>query len=175
MRMVGGNGATSLVRRELDRLVRHLVDDVERLERPALPRGLLLDDAYFLLSVHGFGLGWRAARAVVRPARLEAYANADVRVARQEADRARPVGVPSAYASRNVNSDRYAIQTRNLQDWNLTRYRCANRSKTPNEDAAAVHRDLGVARDRHVFHDAAALALVLDARRGALDADRAAT
>ena len=60
---------TSLVRRELDRLVGHLVDDVERLERPALPRGLLLDDAYFLLSVHGFGLGRRAARAVVLDAR----------------------------------------------------------------------------------------------------------
>ena len=28
-----------------------------------------------------------------------------------------------------VNNDRYAIRTRNLQDWNLTRYRCANRSK----------------------------------------------
>ena len=25
-------------------------------------------------------------------------------------------------------ADRYAIRTRNLQDWNLTRYRCANRS-----------------------------------------------
>ena len=25
--------------------------------------------------------------------------------------------------------DRYVIRTRNLQDWNLTRYRCANRSK----------------------------------------------
>ena len=24
--------------------------------------------------------------------------------------------------------DRYVIRTRNLQDWNLTRYRCANRS-----------------------------------------------
>ena len=57
---------TSLIRREFDRLIRHLVDDVERLERPALPRGLLLDDAYFLLAVHCFGLGWRAARAVVR-------------------------------------------------------------------------------------------------------------
>ena len=45
----------------------------------------------------------------------------------------------------------------------------------PTKDAAAVHWDLGVARDRHVLHDAAALALVLDARRGALDADRAAT
>ena len=96
MRMVGREGVvvTSLVRRELDRLVGHLVDDVERLERPALPRGLLLDDAYFLLSVHGLGLGRRAARAVVRPARLEAYANADVRVTRQEADGAGPVGVP---------------------------------------------------------------------------------
>ena len=40
--MVGGNGATSLlVARELDRLVRDLVDDVERLERPARPRRLL--------------------------------------------------------------------------------------------------------------------------------------
>ena len=36
------------------------------------------------------------------------------------------------------SSDRYAIRTRNLQDWNLTRYRCANRSKTPSQDAAAV-------------------------------------
>ena len=87
---------TSLIRREFDRLIRHLVDDVERLERPALPRGLLLDDAYLLLAVHRLGLGRRAARAVVRPARLEAHANADVRVARQEADRAGPVGVPSA-------------------------------------------------------------------------------
>ena len=86
---------TSLVRRQLDGLVRHLVNDVERLERPALPRGLLLDDAYFLLSVHGFGLGRRAARAVVRPARLQTHADAHVRVARQEADGARPVGVPS--------------------------------------------------------------------------------
>ena len=56
---------TSLVRRELDRLVGHLVDDVERLERPALPRGLLLDDADLLLAIHCLGLGWRAARAVV--------------------------------------------------------------------------------------------------------------
>ena len=37
------------------------------------------------------------------------------------------------------NNDRYAIRTRNLQDWNLTRYRCANRSKAKQyEDAAAV-------------------------------------
>ena len=61
------------------------------------------------------------------------------------------------------SSDRYAIRTRNLQDWNLTRYRCANRSKAPTTDAVAVHRDLGVARDRHVLHDAAALALVFNA------------
>ena len=26
------------------------------------------------------------------------------------------------------HDDRYVIRTRNLQDWNLTRYRCANRS-----------------------------------------------
>ena len=39
---------------------------------------------------------------------------------------------------------RYAIRTRNLQDWNLTRYRCANRSKTKsNEDAAAVRLEAG--------------------------------
>ena len=44
------------------------------------------------------------------------------------------------------NSDRYAIRTRNLQDWNLTRCRCANRSKAiAHEDAAAVplEHDLG--------------------------------
>ena len=41
-----------------------------------------------------------------------------------------PVGVPSATTAA-YNSDRYAIRTRNLQDWNLTRYRFANRSKAP--------------------------------------------
>ena len=30
---------------------------------------------------------------------------------------------------RHTLYDRYAIRTRNLQDWNLTRYRCANRSR----------------------------------------------
>ena len=97
MRMVGREGVvvTSLVRRELDRFVGHLVDDVERLERPALPSRLLLYDANFFLAVHRLGLGRRAARAVVGPARLEAHANADVGVTREEADRARPVGVPS--------------------------------------------------------------------------------
>ena len=122
---------------------------VERLERSALPRGLLLDDAYLLLAVHRLGLGRRAARAVVRPARLEAYANADVRVTREEADRARPVGVPSTIHTTSKSSDRYAIRTRNLQDWNLTRYRCANRSKAnAQEDAAAVRdrRLVAVAR-----------------------------
>ena len=67
------------------------------------------------------------------------------------------------YRRHAFTNDRYVIRTRNLQDWNLTRYRCANRSKAPTQDAAAVHRDFRVARDRHVFHDAAALALVLDA------------
>ena len=40
-------------------------------------------------------------------------------------------------------SDRYVIRTRNLQDWNLTRYRCANRSKqgTSSRDAAAARVD----------------------------------
>ena len=79
MRMVGREGVvvTSLVRRELDRLVGHLVDDVERLERPALPSRLLLYDANFFLAVHRLGLGRRAARAVVRQGRhaeLEARA-----------------------------------------------------------------------------------------------------
>ena len=32
-------------------------------------------------------------------------------------------------ASFRRSRDRYVIRTRNLQDWNLTRYRCANRSK----------------------------------------------
>ena len=31
-------------------------------------------------------------------------------------------------ASSSCSRDRYVIRTRNLQDWNLTRYRCANRS-----------------------------------------------
>ena len=128
MRMVGGKGATSLVRRELDGLVRHLVDDVERLERPGLPRGLLLDDSNFLLAIHRLSHGRRAAGAVIGPARLEAHADADVGVTREEADRARPVGVPSAVIRDEYFSDRYVIRTRNLQDWNLTRYRCANRS-----------------------------------------------
>ena len=103
-RMVGGKD--SLVRRKLDGLVRHLVDDVERLERPGLPRGLLLDDAYLLLAVHGLGLGWRAARAVVRPARLQTHTDAGVGVTRDEADRARPVGVPSAALSLGLQDDR---------------------------------------------------------------------
>ena len=38
----------------------------------------------------------------------------------------RPVPVRGLYRQPRV--DRYAIRTRNLQDWNLTRYRCANRS-----------------------------------------------
>ena len=80
VQMVGVEGATSLVRRQLDGLVRHLVDDVERLERPALPRGLLLDDANFLLAIHCFSHRRGAAGAVVRPARLEAHADADVGV-----------------------------------------------------------------------------------------------
>ena len=101
VQMVGGNGATSLVRRQLDGLVRHLVDDVERLERPALPRRLFLHHSNFFLPIHSLGLGRRAAGAVVGPARLEAHADADVGVTRQEADRARPVGVPSTTVDAN--------------------------------------------------------------------------
>ena len=37
------------------------------------------------------------------------------------------MGVPSR-RSREILEPRYVIRTRNLQDWNLTRYRCANRS-----------------------------------------------
>ena len=37
-----------------------------------------------------------------------------------------PAGKGTVGAASQV--DRYAIRTRNLQDWNLTRYRCANRS-----------------------------------------------
>ena len=39
-----------------------------------------------------------------------------------------PMGVPVGGGLVKNPSDRYAIRTRNLQDWNLTRYRCANRS-----------------------------------------------
>ena len=105
-RMAGGKGATSLVRRKLDGLVWDLVDDVERLERPGLPGGLLLDDADLLLAIHCLCLRRRAAGAVVGPARLEAHADADVGVTREEADRARPVGVPSAAPSLGLQDDR---------------------------------------------------------------------
>ena len=37
--------------------------------------------------------------------------------------------------------DRYVIRTRNLQDWNLTRYRCANQSVEVISDAAAARVD----------------------------------
>ena len=114
MRMVGEKGATSLVRRQLDGLVGHLVDDVERLERPALPRGLLFDDTNFFLAVHRLGLGRRAAGAVVGPARLEAHADAGVGVTRDEADRARPVGVPSTAAAVQDSS---AARRRYLMLW----------------------------------------------------------
>ena len=176
IRMVGGIGERphySLVARQLDGLVRDLVDDVERLERPARPRRLLVNDTDFFFPIHCFSHRRGAAGAVVRPARLEAHADADVRVTREEADRARPVGVPSTAAAVQDSSDRYAIRTRNLQDWNLTRYRCANRSKAPTTDAVAVHRDLRVARKSDILNDAAALALVLDARRGAFHANGA--
>ena len=61
--------------------VRHLVDDVERLEgrdrRHAA--GLGLDDENFLLPVHDLDRGRRAAgRAVVRPVRVRAHADAAV-------------------------------------------------------------------------------------------------
>ena len=50
-----------------------------------------------------------------------------------------PVGVPSTTDLARPLSDQYAIRTRNLQDWNLTRYRCANRPKAKvHEDAVAV-------------------------------------
>ena len=51
-----------------------------------------------------------------------------------------PVGVPSAVGFEVSLIDRYAIRTRNLQDWNLTRCRCANRSKAMTQDDAAAVR-----------------------------------
>ena len=86
--------------------------------------------------------------------------SADVRMVCSQVE-AQDLWVYRRDAAASAFSDRYAIRTRNLQDWNLTRYRCANRSKAPTTDAA-VHRS-PVARDRHVFHDAAALALVFNA------------
>ena len=35
---------------------------------------------------------------------------------------------PAGGGAASPGVDRYEIRTRNLQDWNLTRYRCANRS-----------------------------------------------
>ena len=61
--------------------------------------------------------------------------------------------------------DRYVIRTRNLKDWNLTRYRCANRSYVigtfvPGEPGSTM----GLARSGKFFLDVADLAvLTLDA------------
>ena len=49
-----------------------------------------------------------------------------------------PVWRPSAEFTDRLISDRYVIRTRNLQDWNLTRYRCANRSVEGSVDAATA-------------------------------------
>ena len=46
-----------------------------------------------------------------------------------------------AFPNHLTFSDRYVIRTRNLQDWNLTRYRCANRSVEGLADAAAARVD----------------------------------
>ena len=40
--------------------------------------------------------------------------------------------------------DRYVIRTRNLQDWNLTRYRCANRSVEELREKDAARALFGV-------------------------------
>ena len=68
-------------RERRDDAVRQLVEDVERLEgrdrRHAA--GLGLDDEDLLLSVHDFSHGRRAAgRAMVRPVRVRAHADAAV-------------------------------------------------------------------------------------------------
>ena len=81
----------------------------------------------------GRGRGTVAAREVaalaheVRDDAVEGGALEVERLAR--AARACAGIVPSAANRYQQSSDRYAIRTRNLQDWNLTRYRCANRSK----------------------------------------------
>ena len=43
-----------------------------------------------------------------------------------------------------LSSDRYVIRTRNLQDWNLTRYRCANRSVEESRERDAARALFGV-------------------------------
>ena len=52
----------------------------------------------------------------------------------------------SVTGSRASSSDRYAIRTRNLQDWNLTRCRCANRSKASNEAVTTLEDAARIAR-----------------------------
>ncbi len=101
-----------------------------RLRRVFRARGKLVGTSDFVVTkgyvqIRVVGFPWETAslEAVVRcqdGALLLRRERAEARlwVYRRPGD---VVGVPS---------DRYAIRTRNLQDWNLTRYRCANRSKT---------------------------------------------
>ena len=64
------------------------------------------------------------------------------------------------------NNDRYAIRTRNLQDWNLTRYRCANRSKvSAHEDAAAVRLEGDLAQAASAASGAALRWLLMPLQR----------
>ena len=74
-----------------------------------------------------------------------------------------PVGVPSAVGFEVSLIDRYAIRTRNLQDWNLTRCRCANRSSkvSAREDAAAVRLEGDLAQAASAGYRGAALRWLL--------------
>ena len=110
-----------------------------RLRRVFRARGKLVGTSDFVVTkgyvqirVVGFPMGDRLARGrSAAPGRRAAPP--------PRAGGSSPVGVPVGRVALVLISDRYAIRTRNLQDWNLTRYRCANRSKaTRNEDAAAV-------------------------------------
>ena len=85
-----------------------------------------------------------------------------------------PVGVPSATIRSHVCSDRYAIRTRNLQDWNLTRCRCANRSKASRmRDAAAVRLEGDLAQAASAGYRGVALAVVASAKRGGVQCKQA--
>ena len=98
-----------------------------RLRRVFRARGKLVGTSDFVVTrgyvqIRVVGFPWETAslEAVVR-------CQDSALLLRRERAEARLWVYRDAHAVRG--SDRYAIRTRNLQDWNLTRYRCANRSK----------------------------------------------
>ena len=90
-------------------------------------------------------------------------------VAATAARRRRPIAVLCLWVYRGGRkpgcSDRYAIRTRNLQDWNLTRYRCANRSSKVKRSRGRRRGTSRVGQCRRALARGAALRWLLLPRR----------